>query len=181
MKTIPSPRSWFLHLACWNWKCAALTALIRGSACMAALRHAQPHARQHFSMVEIGFALLTSGLFSGWQQRSLRVTPRRLGWVIAVIALPLTSLALDALVHTWLDGIKAHALGIGALAFTLVSAMFHWHIMQNGTMLVGETSSSFMSDMRRMPLLLASFVMEPINKLRKRMCALTPDEFEIAA
>lgn len=165
MKITPIPRSW-LHFLCWNWKCAALTAAIRGFACMAALRHAQPHARQHFSLVEIG---------------ALRITPRHLAWSVVVIALPITSLALDALVHTWLDGIKAHALGIGALAFTIISAMFHWHVMQNGSMLVGEAGNSFANDMRRMPVLIASFVMNPVNRLRKRVRAIALDEIEIAA
>jgi hypothetical protein len=80
-----------------------------------------------------------------------------LAWLTTVVVVPMVSLGADSLLHSWLNRINAHMLGIGALAFTLVSAMFHWHIMQNGAMLVGDRSVSLWTDMKRMPKLLLSF------------------------
>jgi len=60
------------------------------------------------------------------------------------------------------------ALGIGGLIATLLSAMFHWHVMQNGAMLVGKNSRSFTEDMKQMPRLIATFVWDPIKAILNR-------------
>jgi len=80
-----------------------------------------------------------------------------------VLAIPLGSLAADSALHLWLDSGNMRSLGIGALIATLISAMFHWHIMRNGAMLVGKLSGSFADDMRQMPRLIATFVWNPIR------------------
>ncbi|MBT9331133.1 hypothetical protein [Paracidobacterium acidisoli] len=158
-------RSVLFPLTHWNWKAALLTAVLRGSACIAALRHMELHARQHFGIVEAAYVLLTSGVFSAWQQQSLSIRSRRLGWFTCVFAVPLSSLGLDTLLHLRLDHGNMRALGISALVFTLVSAMFHWHVMQNGAMIVGESSRSLWTDLRQMPRLVLSFIRTPLSWL----------------
>ena len=129
--------------------------------------------------------LLTAGIFSAWQQQALGVKPRRLAWSIVVLAIPLGSLAADCALHIWLDHGNMRALGIGALIVTVVSAMFHWHVMQNGAMLVGRNSNSFVGDMKRMPRLIATFVWNPIRAVISRPRTVEIDaeaeEMEIAA
>jgi hypothetical protein len=154
--------SWTFPFTHWNWKVAATTAVFRGAACIVALRHADIHARQHFGAVEAAYVLLTAGFFSALQQQSLEIKSRKLAWLAAVIVVPFTSLGVDSLLHIWLNRVNAHALGIGAAIFTLVSAMFHWHVMRNGAMLVGESSNSLVDDLKRMPKLLLSFAMSPM-------------------
>ena len=167
MRLPQAMRPWLFALTHWNWKVVLITAVFRALACMAALRNTQTHARQHFGLVEAGYVLLTAGIFSALQQQSLGMKPRRLAWLVTVIVVPLVSLGADVLVHHWLDQVSAHTLGIGALVFTLVSAMFHWHIMQNGALLIGEDSNSFWTDMKRMPRLVLSFVTSPFVGLRE--------------
>ena len=144
---------------------------------MAALWHSPLHAREHFGAVEAAYVMLTAGIFSAWQQQSLNVRPRKLAWSITVLAIPLGSLALDSGLHLWLDHGNMRALGISALIATLLSAMFHWHVMQNGALLVGENSNSFTDDMKRMPRLVASFVWNPIRAVISRP-AEEPEEAE---
>jgi len=183
MKKIRDDRSWFFAFTHWNWKAALLTALFRGAACMAALRNVQPHARHHFSTVEMVYVLLTAGIFSAWQQQALTIKPRYFAWFAVVIIVPLTSLGADALAHSLLDNVNSHALGIGALIFTLVSAAFHWHIMQNGAMLVGDQAQPLLSDIKQIPSLLVSFVVALVRRLR-RLSSTSPIEdrdFEVAA
>ncbi|GGH00779.1 hypothetical protein [Silvibacterium dinghuense] len=153
--------AWLYPLTHWNWKAALITAICRAGACMAALYHSPLHAREHFGAVEACYVLLTAGIFSAWQQQALDVKPKRLAWTITVLAIPLGSLAADSALHLWLDHGNMRALGIGAVIVTVFSAMFHWHVMQNGALLVGENSRSFMDDMRAMPRLAASFVTQP--------------------
>ena len=178
MQTIRDNRAWLFPFTHWNWKAAFITALCRGAACMAALRHVHPHAREHFSAVEMAYVLLTAGIFSAWQQQALCIKPRYCAWLVVVMLVPLTSLGADALAHSLLDHIDAHALGMGALIFTLVSAMFHWHLMENGAMLVGEESRSLASDMRQLPVLALSFVTAPVRWLRKSLPASSIDRLE---
>lgn len=171
-------RSWLFAFTHWNWKAALITAIFRGSACMLALQHAHPQAREHFSLVEMTYVLLTAGIFSAWQQQALAIKRRYLAWLVVVIIVPLSSLAVDAAAHSLLDHVNAHALGIGALIFTLVSAMFHWHLMQRGVMLVGEQSRSFLSDIKQIPALLLSFVTSPVSWLRDLFSANPIDPVE---
>ena len=178
MATTKDNRSWLFALTHWNWKAALITACFRGAACMAALRHVHPHARQHFSVVEMAYVLLTAGLFSAWQQQALEIKPRYFAWLIVVVVVPLTSLGADAFTHSLLDHVNAHALGIGALIFTLVSAMFHWHVMTNGAMLVGEQSRSLSTHFKQMPGLLISFVTAPLRWSRNLLAANPIDPME---
>jgi hypothetical protein len=177
--------AWLFPLTHWNWKAALITAICRAGACMAALWHSPLHAREHFGAVEAAYVLLTAGIFSAWQQQALSVKPRRLAWAIVVLAIPLGSLATDAMLHLWLDRGNMRALGIGALVGTVISAMFHWHVMQNGAMLVGEESRSFLDDMKQMPRLIATFVWNPIGAVISRERTVEIDaeaeEMEIAA
>ncbi len=183
MRTARDNRSWLFAFTHWNWKAAIITALFRGAACMAALQHVRPHAREHFSIVEMAYVLLTAGIFSAWQQQALNIKPRYFAWFIVVVAVPLISLGADALAHMLLDHVNAHALGLSALALTLVSAMFHWHVMENGALLIGEGSRPLLSDFKQMPGLLSSFVTSPVRWLRNLSPAnpIEETDFEAAA
>lgn len=177
--------AWLFPLTHWNWKAALITAICRAGACMAALWHTPLHAREHFGAVEAAYVLLTAGIFSAWQQQALDVKPRRLAWVITVLAIPLGSLAADSALHMWLDRGNMRALGIGAIIVTIVSAVFHWHVMQNGALLVGEGSRTLTEDMRQMPRLVASFAAAPVQwvlrRTQGRATASEAEELEIAA
>jgi hypothetical protein len=152
---------WLFPFTHWNWKVALLTAVLRGGACVAALRHVEAHARRHFGIVEAVFVLLTCGFFSALQQQSLGLRTERLAWLACVVVVPLTSLGMDAGLHFWLDGRRTEQLGVAALAFTLVSATFHWHMIRNGALLVGEEAHTLGADLRRIPRLLVSYFTAP--------------------
>ena len=158
-KRQPSP--WLFPFTHWNWKVALLTALLRGGVCVAALRHVEVHARRHFGIVEAAFVLLTCGFFSALQQQSLSLRTERLAWLACVVAVPLISLGMDAGLHFWLDGQRTQQLGLPALVFTLVSATFHWHMIRNGALLVGDEAHTLATDLRRIPRLIVSYFTAP--------------------
>jgi hypothetical protein len=168
----------------WHWKAALVTAVFRSAACMVALYRSPLYAREHFGAVEAAYVLATAGIFSAWQQQALEIKPRRLAWLIVVFAIPLGSLAADSSLHLWLDSGSMRALGFGALAGTLLSAMFHWHVMQNGAMRVGAQSHSFFDDMRQLPRLAVSFVCNPVRwviaRLRAQPIDTPASDFEVA-
>lgn len=169
----------------WHWKAALVTAVFRAAACMAALYRAPLRMREHFGIVEALYVLTTAGVFSAWQQQALEIRPQALAWAAVVLAIPLGSLAADFGLHLWLDPGSMNGLGAEALAVTLVSAMFHWHLMQNGAMRVGDESGSFFDDMLRMPALALSFVGDPvrwvIGRLHPQPSRAAADDLEVAA
>ncbi len=157
-----TPRSpWLFALIHWNWKVALMTAVLRGSACVLALRHMEHHARNHFGLVEAAFVLLTCGFFSALQQQSLAIPAEWLAWFTCVIVIPLTSLGIDGGLHFWLDGRDTRQLGLAGLIFTVVSATFHWHIIRNGALLIGDESHTFATDLKRIPRLAISYFTDP--------------------
>jgi len=151
---------------------------------MAALYRSPLHAREHFGMVEAAYVLATAGILSAWQQQALGLKPRCLAWAIIVLAIPLGSLAADSALHLWLDTGNMLALGLGALAGTLISSMFHWHLMRNGAMLIGNSSRSLRDDLRSMPRLAFTFVAQPVGwlaaRLRPQPIDLEAEDFEVA-
>jgi hypothetical protein len=165
----------------WNWKVAMLTAVVRALACVWALRHVEMHARQHFGMVEAAFVLLTCGSFSALQQQSLRIASEALAWLACVIVVPLTSLSCDAAIHFWLDGRQTLQLGLPALVFTVVSATFHWHMIRNGALLVGEESHSLATDLKRIPRLVGTYFAGPVMWIVKAMSTASRREEILAA
>jgi hypothetical protein len=116
-------------------------------------------------MVEAAFVLLTSGFFSALQQQSLGLKPERLAWLACVVVVPLTSLGMDAGLHFWLDGRRTQQLGIPALAVTLLSATFHWHMIRNGALLVGDDAHTLATDLRRIPRLVVSYFAVPVARV----------------
>lgn len=166
----------------WNWKVAMLTAVLRGLACLWALRHVELHARQHFGVVEAAFVLLTCGSFSALQQQSLKIRREGLAWLVCVIVVPLTSLACDAALHFWLDGRETRQLGVAGLVFTVVSATFHWHMIRNGALLVGEDAHPLATDLRRIPKLVGTYFAGPALWMWKTVSAAPrPDAAEEGA
>ena len=153
---------WLFPLTHWNWKVALMTAVLRGLACVAALRHMEAHARNHFGLVEAAFVLATCGFLSALQQQSLSIRSEILAWFSCVVVVPLTSLGCDAALHFWLDGRQTRQLGIPALVFTVLSATFHWHMIRNGVLLVGDESHSLSTDLKRIPRLTATYFTTPV-------------------
>ncbi|HEX4067318.1 MAG TPA: hypothetical protein VHZ09_14970 [Acidobacteriaceae bacterium] len=159
-------RAWLFALTHWNWKVALMTAVLRGLVCVLALRHMELHARRHFGLVEAAFVLATCGAFSALQQQTLDLRSEVLSWFTCVVLIPLTSLGCDAGLHFWLDGQQTRQLGVAGVIFTIVSATFHWHMIRNGALLVGDKSASFGSDLRRIPILIGTYFAAPVIWLR---------------
>lgn len=117
-------------------------------------------------LVEIAYVSLTAGIYAGMQQKALGLRPRVLGNLIITIGVPGLAQALDWLTHR-LSG--APVTGNATLAvciFAALSALFHLHVMRQGAFLTG-TGRSLLDDFRRMPLIVAGFVMRPVVLLRR--------------
>jgi len=160
MALSPSPLRARL-LACWNWKCAILSASTRSIVYLAALVRTGPHARLSIILVEIAYVALTAGIYAGLQQRALDLRSRALGNLTIALVVPALSQVFDWLAHRIVGApVPSRAL-IAVSAFTLISALFHLHVMRRGVFLSGQ-GRSLGGDFRRIPRLLAGFVAAPV-------------------
>lgn len=156
-----------LHWRCaWNWKCALMSAVVRSLVYGLAMMRGVKGQGWAVIGVEMLYVTLTAGLYAGLQQKALTIRRRWLGDVCVVLLVPGLSQVLDWAAHRALGAPAPHRALTSAAVFTLISALFHLHVMRHGTFLTGEREASMAEDFRRMPRLVLSFITWPANALR---------------
>ena len=159
-RTVLSP-SFAQALACWNWKCALLSATARSVVYAVAMAHRGLGENLAVVLVEIVYVTLTAGAYAGMQQKALGLRSRLLGNLIVVLGVPGLAQALDWLVHRLFGAAATNRATLVVSIFTVVSALFHLHVMRNGVFLSGH-GRSLLDDFRRIPRLVAGFVLKPL-------------------
>ena len=160
--TSPNQPSFRAQLsACWHWKCALLSAAVRSMVYLAAMVRGRSHGRFSIVLVEMAYVTLTAGLYAAMQQRALGLRSRLLGNVAAALAVPALAQALDVLAHRALGAAVPARATIAVCVFAAISALFHLHVMRSGVFLTGERGHSLAEDFRRIPRLLAEFILAP--------------------
>lgn len=153
--------------AAWNWKTAAVSALVRASVFFGTNRRTGPHGAVRAMLVEALFSIAAAGLLGAVTQR-LRWT--RPAWATALIvwlALPAAMVALQAGVHH-LAGTRHLRTGlIVSFVFAALASGFNWFAQRRGALLTSSGgSSSLVRDARALPRLLLDFVLAPFRLLR---------------
>jgi hypothetical protein len=151
--------------ACWNWKCALLSAVARSSLYLAAMARTGMRGGLSVVLVEIAYVTLTAGAYAGMQQRALGFRSRLLGNMTIVIAVPCLAQILDWLTHRATGSAAPARAMLAVSVFAIISALFHLYVMRRGIFLTGPIGRSLLDDFRRMPRLLASFVLAPVSFL----------------
>ena len=149
-------------LACWNWKCALLSATARSIVYLVALSRTGLHGGLSIVLVEMAYVTLTAGLYAGMQQKALGLRNRLLGNVIVVLGVPGMAQFLDWLAHRVAGAAVPNRAIFTVCAFTLISALFHLHVMRRGAFLTNRHGLSLIEDFRRMPRLILGFVVAPV-------------------
>ena len=152
-------------LACWNWKCALLSAGARSAVYLAAMARSRSHDGFAVVLVEIAYVTATAGIYAGMQQRALGIRSRMLGNLVVVLAVPGVAQALDWIAHRTLGATPPSRATIAVCAFTIISALFHLHVMRRGAFLTGRAGRTLRNDFRRMPRLVLGFLMLPVTAL----------------
>ncbi len=152
-----------------------MSATLRATVYLLALTHHAPASHLSIVVVEMLYVTLTAGIYAGLQQRALRIRPRLLGNLIIVAAVPALAQLFDALTHRAIGAaVPMHAF-LGVCLFAAVSALFHLHVMRNGVFLTGCHGRSLPEDFRRIPALLAGFLLKPFA-LSSRLARTAPFE-----
>jgi hypothetical protein len=151
-----------LLLASWNWKSALISALARTVVFAAATRHPAPLS----SGAEFVLAVSIAGLGGAVAQAFRCARPRPLAVAISVPGPPLVYHFAEFALHMLL-GTPHLAAGLGAsIGFSCIASSFTFHAVVEGAMLTGSERTSLVSDLRRLPALIASFLLVPVRLLR---------------
>jgi hypothetical protein len=152
--------------ACWNWKCALLSACARSAVYLAAMaRTGGAHAGSSalsVALVEMAYVTVTAGIYAGMQQRALSFRSRLWGNLTVVLGVPGLSQMMDWLTHRVAGASAPGRATMAVCVFAAVSAFFHLHVMRRGAFLTGRDGRSFADDFRRMPQLIGGFVAAPV-------------------
>lgn len=151
----------FRTFACWNWKCALMSATVRSLVYLAAMARSGPHGRFGVIAVEMAYVTLTAGVYAGMQQRALALRSRLLGNFIISVGVPGLAQCLDWLVHRAVGPAAPARAIVAASIFTLLSALFHLHVMRSGVFLTGHAGRTLADDFRRIPRLVLRFILLP--------------------
>ncbi len=151
--------------ACWNWKCALLSAAARSIVYLAALARTGQPGGLSIVLVEVAYVTLTAGVYAGMQQRALGLRCRMLGDAVVVFGVPWLAQLLDWLAHRAVGAAVPGKVTLTVCIFATLSALFHLYVMRRGVFLTGRACGSLMDDFRRMPRLTAGFLTAPFVML----------------
>ena len=138
-----------------------MSAAVRSLVYLAAMARSGLHGRLAVVAVEMAYVTLTSGLYAGMQQRALALRSHIFGNLIVVVGVPGLAQFLDWLTHRAVGPAAPPRAILAASIFTLVSTLFHLHIMRRGVFLTGHTGRTLADDFRRMPRLVLDLVLRP--------------------
>jgi hypothetical protein len=151
----------------WNYKSAVMSSLFRGLLFFFTNISAGPGAALAALSTEFWFRFLTAGYYGALTQAFRRVEPARTAMIAAMIVLPTVGHGLEFLVH-WLRGTPNLSASIGvSILFTAFSTSFNLFAMRRGALIVGDGSGSLLHDFRRMPALIAAFVLGMVRPLKR--------------
>jgi len=155
--------------SCWNWKCALMSATARSLVYLAATIRSGLRGSLAIVLVEVAYVTLTAGIYAGMQQKTLGLRSRALGNAIVALGVPALAQTMDWITHRLTGPAVAPKAIVAVCVFTLVSAFFHLHVMRNGVFLTGRQGRSLVDDFRRMPRLIAGFVVKKVTLVLARL------------
>jgi hypothetical protein len=142
----------------WNWKSAVLSAIVRSSLFFMANLSAGADAARAAFLTEVLFRCSTAGFYGAVTHAFRDAQPPMAGTLAAMLILPVTTHLLEFIVHRLRGTVRLAASIELSIAFTAISTAFNLFVMRRGALVVGAGSESIWSDLRRMPLLAAAFV-----------------------
>ncbi|HTB95428.1 MAG TPA: hypothetical protein VK716_00345 [Terracidiphilus sp.] len=139
-----------------------LSALVRSAVYLVAMATLHHRNRLVIVLVELAYVTATAGVYAGAQQRALQIRSRAMGNLVIAFVVPGLAQFLDYFVHQCFGAAAPARATLAACIFTLVSALFHLHVMRRGVFLTGHRSRTLAEDFRNMSVLLMGFLRQPL-------------------
>jgi hypothetical protein len=142
----------------WNYKSAVLSTLLRALVFFAVNLTAGLEAATAAVITDLSFRFILAGFTGALTQALGRLQPPARGTLAAFVILPAVAHTLEWFVHWWRGTVMLAASVAASLVFTAVSTLFTLFAMRRGVLIVGEGGGSLLSDLRRMPRLVLTFL-----------------------
>lgn len=136
----------------WNYKAAITSASVRSVLFLVANATAGASAATIAAATEFSYRLVTAGFYGALTQHFGRVTPARVGWLAAMVCLPLLGHGGELLVHWWRGTPNLGASLVASVALTVLSTSFNLFAMRRGVLVVGVPGrAGLLADLRALP------------------------------
>jgi hypothetical protein len=145
-------------LVLWNWKSAWLSLALRGPIFLAAGLQRGLIATLSAVLTESVVCMSTAGFYGAIAQRLRNAKPEWLTAVFLAGVVPAVFQVVEFLLHRLRGTPHLRVAEIISIFISGVSSLFNWYAMRRGALLVGKEGGSFVSDLRRLPGLLISFI-----------------------
>lgn len=151
----------------WNWKAGLASGLLRAPLLFTVNAGGGLAGAAAATLTEFVFRVAVSGVYGALTQAVREVRPSWLAGLTVGVALPATAHLLQYAAHaagrTPRPGLSVAV----SVVFTILAALFNWHVMRHGAMLAGPGGAGLGQDLRRMPGLLWSFLAAGPRALRR--------------
>lgn len=145
-------------LACrWNYKAAVFSALVRALLFFVTNLRAGLDAATAAMLTEAIFRASTSGFYGAMTQAFRRAEPRWAAASCALLVVPAAAHTLEFLVHWWRGTPELARSIVASVALSVLSTSFTLFAMQRGTLVVGASAPSILTDLRALPRLIIQF------------------------
>lgn len=145
----------------WNWKAAVLTVLFRAPVFIISTHRHGLQTMATAGIVESVFRIVITGINASITQAIEWTEPQWMVAILVLAAIPGVTMGLEGIAH-WLASTPNLRAGlVASLTLSVLSSGFNWFSMRRGALLVGRESSSFGTDLSRMPTLIGRFVASP--------------------
>ena len=166
-------------LRMWNWKSAALSIILRGPIFLIASARRGWEAAAAALITEAIFCAVTAGFYGTLVQAIRNARPKWVTGLLITVLIPAGFQGLEYGMHYVRGTPHLQGAEIASVITSALSALFNWYAMRRGALLVGGEGGNFGGDLRRMPLLILNFIVEPVHwilrGLKRRELRKTPD------
>ena len=160
---------WLPNFVLWNWKSAILSVAFRVPVFAAVTMRRGIDAMSGAVLAETAVCAFYAGFYAAVVQYLRNRRPVWLTAFIIAVILPALGQVIEYEVHTWRSTPHRILAVIISSTLSVLSSLFNWYVMRQGTFLVGPERSSFLADLRRFPLLLLRFLLLGPRWLMQRM------------
>src|SRR5215831_8829481 len=143
----------------WNWKSALFSSIIRGAIFFSVNLLGGVTAAVSALATDLIFRPLVSGFYGAIVESFRSATPTWAATVVVIIALPVINHLIEIAVH-WARGTQRLGSSvIASVSFSVLSGLFNIFAMRRGVLIVGDGSRPVTEDLRRLPAVVAAFLM----------------------
>jgi hypothetical protein len=151
-------RSGILNLLLlWNWKSALLSVMVRVPVFAIATAKRGPAVIAGTVLTEAAVCAFNAGWYAAVVQVLRNRKPVWLVATIVTVAMPISGQIVEYTVHAWHQTPHRTAAVLVSTVLGAIASLFNWYAMKQGSLLVGGERSSFISDLKKIPILLLRF------------------------